>query len=234
LSVTRSNRSRGVDASRGGYAAAVEVPPDGILVGEDGVARCWWGGSGDEYVPYHDTEWGFPVTDDVRLFEKLCLEGFQSGLSWLTILRKREGFRRAFAGFDFRTIAGFGPADVERLLQDASIVRHRGKIESTINNAERCVDLVAEHGSLAAYIWAFEPDPGTRPRTMTREVLRELAQTDESRALAKDLKRRGWTFVGPTTVYAFMQAMGLVNDHVDGCDIRLPAARAREQMPGPS
>jgi DNA-3-methyladenine glycosylase I len=210
------------------------VAPDGIVVGEDGVARCAWGASHDDYVGYHDTEWGFPVTDDVRLFEKLCLEGFQSGLSWLTILRKREAFRRAFAGFDFQAVAEFGPKDVERLLGDASIVRHRGKIESTVNNAGRCVELVAEHGSLAAYVWGYEPDLATRPSPLTWAALRELAQTDESRALAKDLKRRGWSFVGPTTVYAFMQAMGLVNDHVDGCDVRAPAERARGRLSRPT
>jgi DNA-3-methyladenine glycosylase I len=211
------------------------VPLDGILVGDDGVARCFWGGgSSDEYRAYHDTEWGFPVTDDTRLFEKLCLEGFQSGLSWLTILRKRDNFRRAFAGFDVHVVSRFGPRDVERLLGDASIVRHRGKIESTISNAARCVELVEEHGSLAAYVWGFEPDPSARPQRLTWDVLRELAQTDGSRALAKDLKRRGWTFVGPTTVYAFMQAMGLVNDHIDGCDVRAPAERARENLARPS
>ena len=210
---------------------AVTVPADGILVAPDGVARCFWGGGEHEdYVHYHDTEWGFPVVDDVRLFEKLCLEGFQSGLSWLTILRKREGFRRAFAGFDFRAVAGFGPADVERLLDDASIVRHRGKIESTISNAARCVELVEEQGSLAAYVWGFEPAPEARPPRLTRDVLREMAQTRESRALAKDLKRRGWRFVGPTTVYAFMQAMGLVNDHLDGCDVRAQVELARERF----
>jgi DNA-3-methyladenine glycosylase I len=212
-----------------------EIPVDGILVGADGVARCFWGGGEHaEYVGYHDTEWGFPVADDVRLFEKLCLEGFQSGLSWLTILRKREAFRRAFAGFDFRVVAGYGAAEVETLLGDASIVRHRGKIESTINNAGRCVDLVTEHGSLAAYVWAFEPDPRARPSRMTWETLRAMAQTDESRALAKDLKRRGWSFVGPTTVYAFMQAMGLVDDHLDGCDVRVAAERARERFVRPA
>jgi DNA-3-methyladenine glycosylase I len=206
----------------------VSAPDDGILVGEDGVGRCFWGGGDQpEYVAYHDTEWGFPVTDDVRLFEKLCLEGFQSGLSWLTILRKREGFRRAFAGFDFRVVAEFGPPDVERLLSDASIVRHRGKIESTINNAARCLELVEEHGSLSAYVWSFEPAPETRPSVLTWDVLREMAHTDESRALAKDLKRRGWSFVGPTTVYAFMQAMGLVNDHLHGCAIRERAEAQR-------
>ena len=212
----------------------IERPADGILVAADGVARCFWGG-GDQadYVRYHDEEWGFPVDDDVRLFEKLCLEGFQSGLSWLTILRKREGFRRAFAGFDFRAVAGFGPADVERLLGDASIVRHRGKIESTVNNAGRCVELVDEHGSLAAYVWGFEPPAASRPRSLTWDVLREMAQTTESQALAKDLKRRGWRFVGPTTVYAFMQAMGLVNDHLDGCDIRARVERARGEFRRP-
>jgi DNA-3-methyladenine glycosylase I len=210
------------------------VPGDGILVGADGVARCFWGGGDDaDYVAYHDTEWGFPVSDDVRLFEKLCLEGFQSGLSWLTILRKREAFRRAFAGFDFRVVAGYGAAEVDGLLGDASIVRHRGKIESTINNAARCVELVDEHGSLASYVWSFEPAPEARPRQLTWDVLREMAQTDESRALAKDLKRRGWTYVGPTTVYAFMQAMGLVDDHLDGCDVRVEAERARKRFSRP-
>ncbi len=203
---------------------------DGLVVGEDGVARCFWGASSDEYRSYHDEEWGFPVTDDRRLFEKLCLEGFQAGLSWLTILRKRDAFRRAFDGFDFERVAGFGPADVERLLGDASIVRHRGKIESTINNAARCVELVETEGSLAAYAWRFEPAPESRPSPLTWEALRAMAQTPESRALAKDLKRRGWTFVGPTTVYAFMQAMGLVNDHVEGCAIRVEAERARTSL----
>jgi DNA-3-methyladenine glycosylase I len=200
---------------------------DGIAVGEDGVARCFWGAGSDEYRAYHDEEWGFPVTDDRRLFEKLCLEGFQAGLSWLTILRKRDAFRRAFADFDFERVARFGPKDVERLLGDASIIRHRGKIESTINNAARCIELVEAEGSLAAFVWRFEPVPESRPSPLTWEALREMAQTPESRALAKDLKRRGWTFVGPTTVYAFMQAMGLVNDHVEGCAIRVLAERGR-------
>jgi DNA-3-methyladenine glycosylase I len=209
------------------------TPEDGIVVGEDGVARCRWGASSPEYVAYHDAEWGFPVDDDTRLFEKLSLEGFQSGLSWLTILRKRESFRRAFAGFDPERVARFGERDVERLLADASIVRHRGKIESTINNARRCLELRDERGSLAEYVWSFEPDPGTRPSPLTWAALRELAQTDESRALAKDLKRRGWSFVGPTTVYAFMQAMGLVNDHVDGCAVRDRVEQARRAFSGP-
>jgi DNA-3-methyladenine glycosylase I len=206
---------------------------DGIVVGEDGLARCFWGASNDEYRSYHDDEWGFPVTGDRRLFEKLCLEGFQAGLSWLTILRKRQAFRRAFAAFDFEQVARFGHGDVERLLADASIVRHRGKIESTINNARRCVELVEAEGSLAAYIWRFEPGPESRPVTLTWSVLREMAATPESRALAKDLKRRGWTFVGPTTVYAFMQAMGLVNDHVEGCAARPRCEAERARVPRP-
>ena len=205
-----------------------------VVRGDDGVARCFWGASAPEYVDYHDTEWGFPVADDRRLFEKLCLEGFQSGLSWLTILRKREGFRKAFAGFDFEQVATFGAKDVKRLLGDASIVRHRGKIEATINNAQRAVELVEAEGSLAAFVWQFEPDPASRPKRMTWEALLELAQTPESRALAKELKRRGWRFVGPTTVYAFMQAMGLVNDHLDGCDARAPVETARAEFTSPS
>ena len=199
----------------------------GLVQGDDGVARCSWGDSAPEYRAYHDEEWGFPVADDRRLFEKLCLEGFQSGLAWLTILRKREAFRRAFLEFDFERVAKFGERDVERLLTDASIVRHRGKIEATINNARAAVELVDDVGSLAGYVWRFEPDPTTRPKRLTWEALSELAATPESRALAKDLKKRGWRFVGPTTVYAFMQAMGLVNDHVEGCAARGPAEGAR-------
>ena len=208
---------------------------DGLVRNEDGVTRCWWGG-GDhlEYRSYHDDEWGTPVTDDVRLFEKLSLEGFQSGLSWLTILRKREAFRQAFAGFDFHVVARYGARDVERLLEDASIVRHRGKIESTINNARRALELVEAEGSIAAFAWRFEPGPEDRPPSMTREALMELAQTDASRALAKELKRRGWSFVGPTTVYAFMQAMGLVNDHLEGCDARSRVEAARAALTRPS
>jgi DNA-3-methyladenine glycosylase I len=206
---------------------------DGLVRDEDGVVRCFWGSSPPEYRAYHDSEWGFPVADDRRLFEKLCLEGFQSGLSWLTILRKREAFRRAFAGFDFDQVARFGEGDVERLLADASIVRHRGKIEATLNNARRAVELAASEGSLAAYVWRFEPDPATRPQRLTWEVLRQVGATPESQALAKDLKRRGWRFVGPTTVYAFMQAMGLVNDHLHGCDLRGPAERARATFAPP-
>jgi DNA-3-methyladenine glycosylase I len=207
---------------------------DGLTKGDDGLARCFWGDSPPEYRAYHDTEWGFPVADDRRLFEKLCLEGFQSGLSWLTILRKRESFRRAFAGFDFDQVARFGDRDVERLLGDPSIVRHRGKIEATINNAQRAVELVEEEGSLAAFVWRFEPDPTSRPKRLTWAALLELAQTPESQALAKELKRRGWRFVGPTTVYAFMQAMGLVNDHIEGCAVRQAADEARAAFAVPA
>jgi len=206
---------------------------DGLVEGPDGLARCWWGVSAEDYVAYHDREWGMPATDDRRLFEKLCLEGFQSGLSWLTILRKREGFRRAFAGFDPAKVARFGRRDVTRLLKDASIVRHRGKIESTVNNARRALELADEFGSLAAYVWRFEPGTGARPRRMTKSALMKLTTSEASVALSKDLKRRGWTFVGPTTVYAFMQAMGLVNDHLEGCHVRETCARARARLRPP-
>ena len=174
-----------------------------------------------------------PVTDDVRLFEKLSLEGFQAGLSWLTILRKREAFRRAFAGFDFRRVARFDARDVERLLADASIVRHRGKIESTINNARRALELVESEGSLAAFVWRFEPEPAARPHALTHDALLALNETDASRALAKELKRRGGTFGGPTTVYAFMQARGLVDDHLEGCDARPRVEAARAALARP-
>jgi len=179
-----------------------------VEVGEDGLARCWWGLSTPDYAAYHDDEWGRPVDDDRRLFEKLSLEGFQSGLSWLTILRKREAFRSAFAGFDYAVVAEYDEGDVERLLADAGIVRHRGKIESTINNAACSIDLADEYGSLGAFFWSFEPP--LRPPTME-------PTTAESTAMAKELKRRGFSFVGPTTAYAFMQAMGIVNDHLEGC-----------------
>jgi DNA-3-methyladenine glycosylase I len=205
------------------------VQPDGIVVGEDGVARCWWSGSAPELLAYHDTEWGFPVADEKRLFEKLSLEGFQAGLSWLTILRKREAFRRAFDGFDYERVARFGERDVERLMGDAAIVRNRAKIEAVVGNARRALELVAEEGSLARFVWGFEP--GTHAGDLQRAAL--PATTADSRALARELKRRGWRFVGPTTVYAFMQAMGLVNDHVTGCEIRAAAASAREAFARP-
>jgi DNA-3-methyladenine glycosylase I len=195
--------------------------------------RCWWGSSAPEYVAYHDEEWGRPVHDSRALYEKLSLEAFQSGLSWLTILRKRENFRAAFAGFEFERVARFGKRDVERLLHDEGIIRHRGKIEATINNAQRAVELADAAGSLATYVWRFEPEPGSRPKPLTRAALLEMAQTPESRALSKDLKRRGWRFVGPTTVYAFMQAMGLVNDHLDGCASRAGVERARARFAPP-
>ncbi len=208
-----------------------EIPENGLLTGEDGVARCWWACSAAEYRAYHDKEWGFPVSDDVRLFEKLSLEGFQAGLSWLTILRKRNAFRAAFASFDYSSIASFGERDVKRLLADAGIVRHRGKIEAVINNAQRVLELVEAEGSLARYIWRFEPKP--RPGKLARADLARLAVTPESKALAKDLKRRGWRFVGPTTVYAFMQSMGLVNDHLEGCQARTSVDAARTQFERP-
>ena len=191
------------------------------------VERCPWSGKDPLYIDYHDAEWGFPVDDDIRLFEKICLEGFQSGLAWITILKKRENFRKAFAGFDFAKVARFNQRSVDRLLRDAGIVRHRGKIESTIHNAKRACDLVDEYGSLAAYFWRWEPEARARPKKLTWAVLKGLASTPESTALSKDLKFRGWSFVGPTTAYAFMQAMGLVNDHVEGCHVRPSAERAR-------
>jgi DNA-3-methyladenine glycosylase I len=205
----------------------------GLERGDDGVVRCSWAGSDPLYRAYHDREWGFPVADDPRLFEKICLEGFQSGLSWLTILKKRDNFRQAFAGFDFEGVARFGRRDVNRLLKDAGIVRHRGKIESTLNNARRARELTKEAGSLAAFFWGFEPDADIRPKRVTWPVLRQIAKTPESTAMSRDLKRRGWTFVGPTTAYAFMQAMGLVNDHVEGCAIRERAERARARFRRP-
>ena len=195
--------------------------------------RCPWCGEDPLYVAYHDHEWGFPVADDRRLFEKLCLEGFQSGLSWLTILRKREAFREAFAGFEMERVARMGARDVQRLLGNAAIVRHRGKIESAINNAQRARELADEHGSLAAYFWRHEPAPDSRPRKLTRDVLATMNTSPESIAVAKDQKRRGWSFVGPTTVYAFMQAMGLVNDHLHDCATRAAVAQARAKFRRP-
>jgi DNA-3-methyladenine glycosylase I len=195
--------------------------------GDDGLDRCSWGSGPDvQYREYHDNEWGRPVVDDRRLFEKLCLEGFQSGLSWLTILRKRENFRSAFAGFDAQAVSRFGTADVERLLGDAGIVRHRGKIESTINNAKRFLELVDECGSLAAYVWSYESEPH-RPADNPFPI---PATSPASVAMSKDLKKRGWSFVGPTTVYAFMQAMGLTNDHFEGCCVRSACLDARAAL----
>ena len=192
----------------------------GLVEADDGQVRCFWSGNLPDYVHYHDTEWGRPVMDDQRLFEKICLEGFQSGLSWLTILRKRENFRAAFDSFDFRKIARYDDGDIERLLGDAGIVRHRGKIVSTINNANRAIELVEERGSLAAYFWSFEPGEDERPKVVDYPTLIANPTTPTSVRISKDLKKRGWSFVGPTTVYAFMQAMGLVNDHIEGCGCR--------------
>ena len=193
---------------------------DGLVTGDDGLRRCFWAGKDADYCGYHDVEWGRPVADDTRLFEKLCLEGFQSGLSWLTILRKRENFRSAFAGFDIDAVAAFTERDVERLLQDAGIVRHRGKIEASINNARRAQDLRREAGSLAAFLWSFEPRPDVRPDRLDYATLMKMAKTDASTAMSKALKKRGFRFVGPTTAYALMQAMGMVNDHIEGCHTR--------------
>ena len=199
------------------------------LVTVDGLARCPWGVDPPEYRRYHDEEWGRPVVDDDRLFEKLCLEGFQAGLSWLTILRKRDGFRRAFAGFDPAAVARFGPADVERLLADAAIVRHRGKIEATIANARATLDVQEQEGSLAALVWRFEPAPGPAPVDM-----QDLpATTPESVALSRELRRRGFRFVGPTTVYAAMESLGLVNDHLADCHVRPAVEAERAALPRP-
>ncbi len=190
--------------------------------------RCWWAGTDARYIAYHDDEWGRPVANDTRLLEKLCLEGFQAGLSWRTILHKRPAFRAAFADFDVERVARFTPRRVERLLQDAGIVRHRGKIESAVNNARRARALIDEAGSLAAFVWRYEPAAEARPATITRAALAGMATTPASVALSKELKRRGFTFVGPTTVYAFMQAMGLVNDHLQDCPTHALAAADRQ------
>lgn len=194
------------------------------IPGPDGVPRCSWCVGHADYVDYHDTEWGMPVADDSRLFEKLCLEGFQSGLSWLTILRKREAFRRAFSGFEIAAVARYGHADVERLLGDSSIVRHRGKIEACVNNARQALELIDGEGTLASFIWRYEPAPGDPGRTTCPEAIE----------LARELKRRDFKFVGPTTAYAFMQSMGLVNDHVDGCDFRSVSESARASFARPT
>jgi DNA-3-methyladenine glycosylase I len=198
-----------------------------MIEGPDGKPRCLWCGAAPEFFAYHDTEWGYPVSDDQRLFEKLCLESFQSGLSWRTILAKRENFRKAFHHFDFNKVARFTEKDVERLLKDEGIVRHRGKILAVINNAQQAQELVKQEGSLSAYIWRFEPDAKQLPAPQSAST------SAESIALSKDLKKRGWKFVGPTTVYAFMQAMGLINDHVEGCVIRDKVALARKRFKRP-
>ena len=200
---------------------------EGLVRGADGLVRCNWQNDKDDYRTYHDEEWGVPQDDDFRLFEKICLEGFQSGLSWLTILRKRENFRAAFADFDFYRVAEFGDDDVERLVKDEGIIRHRGKITSTINNAARAIEMVEQEGSLGRWFWSWEPSKFQRPGEVTWKVA-STANTDISTALSKELKKRGWSFVGPTTCYAFMQAMGMVNDHVEGCFCRERIEKARD------
>ncbi len=207
-------------------------PPEGLARGGDGRLRCWWAGSAPEYVAYHDQEWGRPVDGEVALFERLSLESFQSGLSWLTILRKREGFRAAFEGFDPERVATYGPREVERLLGDAGIVRHRGKIEATIANAGVLLKIHAGGETLGSIIASHAPDPADRPSRVDHAALMELATTPESTALSKDLKRRGWRFLGPTTAYAAMQAVGIVNDHLEGCFVR-PSLMGRGELPIP-
>ena len=198
----------------------------GLVLGEDGLVRCNWHNNKPDYQAYHDIEWGMPQDDDERLFEKICLEGFQSGLSWLTILRKRENFRAAFANFDFHKVARFDDDDIERLVNDAGIVRHRGKITSTINNAHRALEMIEQEGSLGRWFWSWEPGKQERPAIVTSEVA-GTPNTDISVAISKELKKRGWSFVGPTTCYAFMQAMGIVNDHIEGCHCRAKTEAAR-------
>ncbi len=209
---------------------------NGLVCDDKGTDRCFWCATkdgNDLYQRYHDSAWGFPVANDTRLFEKLCLEGFQSGLSWLTILRKRENFRAAFQAFEIPRVAQFTRRDVNRLLKDAGIVRHRGKIESTINNAKRALELIEEHGSLAAYVWQYEPADNQRPVILDLRTLKTMSTSPQSSAMSKDLKKRGWSFVGPTTVYAYMQAMGLVNDHLHGCHVRERAEAARKRFRRP-
>jgi DNA-3-methyladenine glycosylase I len=213
--------------------AAEATADPALLIGPDGRARCPWHANLPDYLAYHDTEWGRPVGDDTRLFEKIVLEGFQSGLSWLTILRKRENFRAAFSGFQIEAVADFTDADVERLVLDAGIIRHRGKIVSAINNARRALALQREFGSLAAFVWRHEPKPLERPARVTWEWAKANPTSEASHAMSKALKKRGWTFVGPTTVYAFCQAMGLVNDHIDGCCVRDDAEDARRRFVRP-
>jgi DNA-3-methyladenine glycosylase I len=210
----------------------VEMAP-GLVAGTDGAARCWWCVGDGAYVRYHDEEWGRPQADEHRLFEKISLEGFQSGLSWLTILRKREAFRRAFAGFDPARVERYGDEDVQRLMADASIVRNRAKILATINNARRYRELVGECGSLARFLWSFEPTPVSRPDAIDHATLMSLTTSPEAKHMSRELRRRGWSFVGPTTLYSAMEAMGLVNDHLVGCFVRplVEAERARFARP---
>ena len=200
----------------------------------DGRTRCFWCGDDALYVAYHDREWGFPQRDDRRLYEKVCLEGFQAGLSWITILRKRENFRAAFADFDFERVARYGKRDVARLLKDEGIVRHSGKIESAIHNAKQSLKLIERHGSLASFVWRFDPPAKERPRRVTKAAVVKLTETPTSQALSKALRAEGFSFVGPTTMYAFMQAMGLVNDHLEGCARREAASTQRARFRRPA
>lgn len=206
---------------------------DGIENDPDGLTRCWWARSTPAYFKYHDEEWGRPTKDDRWLFEKICLEGFQAGLSWLTILNKRENFRKVFANFEINQVALFDDVKIDELVKDAGIIRHRGKIASTINNAKRALELQDEFGSLAAFVWQFEPTPESRPHKMNKDALTGISKTSESTALSKELKRRGWSFVGPTTMYAFMQAAGIVNDHLEGCAVRQQCTQLRGEFAVP-
>lgn len=205
----------------------------GLTTDESGLTRCTWRDAAPEYPRYHDHEWGVPVADDIQLYEKICLEGFQAGMAWITILRKRESFRRAFEGFDFRRVAQYGEADIERLMADPGIVRNRAKIVSAINNARRACELVAETGSLARWVWAFEPGPDERPARVDWAYWTANPTSAASVRLSKALKKRGWSYVGPTTMYALMQALGMVNDHLEGCVCRAHIEQLRRQFKRP-
>ncbi len=211
----------------------MNIPDDGLIIGSDNKSRCWWHGDIDEYIKYHDEEWGCPVNSDRQLFEKIILEGFQSGLSWLTILRKRENFRNAFDNFNYKKIVKYSDTDIERLVKDVGIIRHRGKIVSTINNAARVQEIIKEYGSFSAYIWQYEPKKKDRPTKINYKTLSQITQSAKSVALSKDLKKRGWSFVGPTTCYAFMQSMGIVNDHIEGCCCRDRIEEERKKFERP-
>lgn len=206
---------------------------DSVKSASDEATRCWWSTSTPAYAAYHDEEWGRPTDDDRWLFEKICLEGFQAGLSWLTILNKRKNFRNAFANFEIDQVAQFDDTKIEELVKDAGIIRHRGKIVSAINNAKRALEMKDEFGSLAAFVWRYEPAAASRPQKMDRETLMGISKTSESTALSKELKRRGWSFVGPTTMYAFMQAAGIVNDHLDGCEAGKRCTKYRNEFEVP-
>lgn len=209
------------------------IPDDGLIKSSDAKTRCWWHGNIDEYIKYHDEEWGYPVNDDRQLFEKIILEGFQSGLSWITILRKRKNFRKAFDNFDYKKIAKYSDKDIQRLMNDSGIVRHRGKIESTINNAARIQEIIEEYGSFTSYVWQYEPQKKDRLKSFDYKTLSKITQSVESVAFSKDLKKRGWSFVGPTTCYAFMQSMGVVNDHIEGCCCRDKIEEERKKFERP-